>query len=1033
MLAVVLGAIRARRAQAATLFLLTALAVAAATAAPWYVISAARSVAVADVTSAPANQRVVLATARVEGSPDAAERVRAEGARLVDIHGGAGTASVRVSGRLLHERAEQASTLAFRDEMCERLTIVGACPTAPGEALISERTASRLGLSTGDRASFTVVGKVPLALTVVGTYQLRDPLGPYWAGSVLGRSSGTDTAAGAGEPVFATAETVGASDATELFAEYHVVVPVEAYLSIDGYDLAEEIDRQQDRSGAQWRVESRAPALVSRVEREQWLVNLGVSVAAVQLLLLCWFALFFAVRHSAEQRRPDIGWLKLRGGARWRVWALVFQQSVLPMVAGAVAGAAAGLGLARLLGDVDADRVGAAASLSVAAGGAAVLGALVAAVAADRGGMGAGVIDLLRHVPARRRGWRADVIDLVVVVVAVAGVYQAYVTDREPGESTGLVLVAPALVALAVALVAARAIGPLAVRVGHRALRGGRLPLALAATHLARRPGTHRVFALLAVSVALLGTAASGWSAAATAREARATHDLGADRVLSVQARSRAHLLAAVRAADPAGTQAAAVVRNSAGEAGQVVLAVDTERFARVARWQEGYRASLPDLLRSLRPEAPLPVRLDDGRLALDAEVVGPGEPVRVVVHLATASGTSLTVQSGVLGAGRKSYQMDLSGCGGECRLVAIELAAAEEAAEPLADRTVRVHALTGSAGPLEVAGASRWRGTVRSDDQGPTVAVAGGALELTMPPSAMPEGVARSGMVYVVDTPVPLPVAHTRFASPSGVPGDPRLALFGGDELPVRFSGAVSALPRAPGRGFLVDLEYADRLAAEAGLGDEAQVWLAPDAPAAITDRLREQGLVVLADDSIAAAQGRYSEQGPPFALRFQLIAGVLGVLLAALALAVAAAVERPDRAAELAALRAQGLSRRAVRTIGHGGYAVLVVAGVVVGIAAAALGGSLVEAAVPVFVDDWGVLPVPTGPQALPLLLAGLGGLLVLGATGAVAAAQLVRASGPAPATAAPRVVPARPDGGGAPGEERAPAATAAGGGRP
>ncbi|BCB82029.1 hypothetical protein GCM10022251_52820 [Phytohabitans flavus] len=997
MLAVVLGAIRARRAQAATLFLLTALAVAAATAAPWYVVSAARSVAIADVTGAPAVQRVVLATARVETRPDADAAVRAEAGRIVDIRGGSGTASVRVSGQLVYEGGGQAATVAFRDEMCAHLTLVGACPTAAGEALVSDRTASGFGLAAGDTVTFAVAGKSPVKLRVTGTYQVRDPLGPYWAASVLGRASGTDTAAGAGDPVFTTAETVASTQVAELFAEYHVVVPVEAYLGLDGYDLAAEIDRQQDQAGAQWRVESRAPALVSRVEREQWLVNLGVSIAAVQLLLLCWFALFFAVRHSAEQRRPDIGWLKLRGGARWRVWALVFQQSVLPMLAGAVAGAAAGFGLARLLGEVDPDRVGYATTLSLAAGGAAVLGALVAAVAADRGGMGAGVIDLLRHVPARRRGWRADVLDLIVVVVAVAGVYQAYVTDRDPGESTGLVLVASALVGLAVALVAARAIGPLAVRVGHRALRAGRLPLAMAATHLARRPGTHRVFALLAVSVALLGSAASGWSAAATAREERATHDVGADRVITVQALSRAHLLAAVRAADPSGTQAAAVVLNGTGEAGKVVLAVDSERFARVASWQEEYGPQLPDLLRQLRPEAPEPVYLGDGQLVLDAEVVGEGGPVGALVHLVSAGGTPLTVNFGQLAAGRRPYHMDLSGCGGACRLAAIELATPAAVGDTPADRTVRIHDLTDGGAPVAaLADASRWRGPVRGDVRGPTVAAAAGALELTTPPQVTTTGVTRTGRVYIVDSPVPLPVAHTRLAPPSGPSGDPRLSLFGGEEVPVRFAGVVTALPQVAERGYLVDLEYADRLTLDPGLGDEAQVWLAPGAPDSVVDRLREQGLATFADDSIGSALDQYGEQGPPLALRFQLLAGALGVLLAALALAVAAAVERPDRSAELSALRAQGLSLRAVRLIAYGGYAVLVLAGVVIGIAAAALGGTLVEAAVPVFVDDWAVLPVPTGPQAPALLVAALGGLVVLGATGAVAAGQLVRATG-------------------------------------
>jgi putative ABC transport system permease protein len=211
-----------------------------------------------------------------------------------------------------------------------------------------------------------------------------------------------------------------------------------------------------------------------------------------------------------------------------------------------------------------------------------------------------------------------------------------------------------------------------------------------------------------------------------------------------------------------------------------------------------------------------------------------------------------------------------------------------------------------------------------------------------------------------------------------------------------VRFTGhqGLEPVPQAPGRAYLVDLEYADRVSPEAGLNDETQVWLAEGAPASVVDGLRGQGLTVLAEDSIAAARARYDEQGPPLATRFQLLAGVIGLLLAAGVLTVAAAVERPDRAAELAALRRQGMDLRSVRLIGYGGYAALAGACVVVGVAATALAGVLLEAAVPVFVDDWGVLPVHTGPAAVPLVAAGLAALAVLGAAGAVAAAHLVRA---------------------------------------
>ncbi len=357
-------------------------------------------------------------------------------------------------------------------------------------------------------------------------------------------------------------------------------------------------------------------------------------MAAVQLLVLCWFGLFFAVRHTAEQRRPDIGLLKLRGAARWRLWYLAIAQSAVPMLFGAVAGTAAGLGVARLVAGEVPDTASAALISGIAAL-AALVGAVLAAVAADAGGMRATVTDLLRHVPSRRRGWRAEVVDLVIVLVAAAGLYQSYVTSVEPDATSGLALLAPALVVVLVALAAARLLTPLAGWLGRHALRHGRVPAALGATQLARRPGTHRVFALLVIAVALLGTAVGGWTASGDSRVERARHELGAERVLTVQARSRAQLVAAVRAADPGGRQAMAVVRGSNGPV-RVLLAVDSARFAAVADWQPAYGGPPPAALAELlHPPAPAPLsakrrRADPRRRGqAAARPAGPAEPRR--------------------------------------------------------------------------------------------------------------------------------------------------------------------------------------------------------------------------------------------------------------------------------------------------------------------------------------------------------------------------------------------------------------------
>src|ERR1700754_1253001 len=105
---VIRGALRSRRAQAATVLVLTGLAVAVAAAAPWYVRAAERSVAVADVEGAQSSELVVRVAGRVEGSTAPGGKVLS-GAEVVDdvtkqagavlqVPGAETTVSMRESG-----------------------------------------------------------------------------------------------------------------------------------------------------------------------------------------------------------------------------------------------------------------------------------------------------------------------------------------------------------------------------------------------------------------------------------------------------------------------------------------------------------------------------------------------------------------------------------------------------------------------------------------------------------------------------------------------------------------------------------------------------------------------------------------------------------------------------------------------------------------------------------------------------------------------------------------------------------------------
>src|SRR5262245_10301469 len=131
MLGLVIGALIARRAQAVWLAVLATIAVAASSAAPWYHAAALASVTDADVTSAPAAQRTVLATRRVpvqDGTASPLPEAKRAAARLLDIPGSTVVTGAQFLGTLSHGTRNVGGLLAYRDELCAHLHIDGACP-----------------------------------------------------------------------------------------------------------------------------------------------------------------------------------------------------------------------------------------------------------------------------------------------------------------------------------------------------------------------------------------------------------------------------------------------------------------------------------------------------------------------------------------------------------------------------------------------------------------------------------------------------------------------------------------------------------------------------------------------------------------------------------------------------------------------------------------------------------------------------------------------------------------------------------------
>ncbi len=605
--------------------------------------------------------------------------------------------------------------------------------------------------------------------------------------------------------------------------------------------------------------------------------------------------------------------------------------------------------------------------------------------------LGESVADLGRGVVGHRRTWRSSLFDGVVVAVAVASAYQV---KAGSGPATGAAagrgveLAAPVLLTLAVGVLAARLVPVLAAGVGRAALRAGRLSLGLGALHLARRPDSTRVLGLVTVVVAVLCGTALTWSQSDRARYERAVFEVGDQHVLTVDARNPATLLTAVRQVDPDGRYAMAVVQTGTDTP---VLAVDASRLGAVMPRLDAFGVDDWNVVAgALRPQTPSVASVGPGPLTVDVTWSSPSSspPVSLVATVEDNDAAPATVAFGPLRAGRHTYPVAQLPCASACRLVSLTLSTTE--GTPAVDSTATVHGLTGLNDAGLLRDRTRWRADVVSGAQIPRITAGSDGLVLTLTAATMPDVSKLGAGVFVLDAPTPLPVL-VGGDLPLNLAADPRARLTDGTPLPLSVAGRANMLPRT-GKGLVVDLEYADRLARTESTG-VMQVWLSANAPDDAVARLTAAGLRLVLDESVPDRMGVLAAQGPPAAQRFLLLVASVGVLLALISFSVMAAVERRPRGAELAAMRRQGLPQAVVRRVAVGGYGVLIGAAVVTGAIAAAALSVFFPPALPVFGDGWQVLAAPGSPSYLLPAAAGLV-LVILGSLAAAAASSLIGA---------------------------------------
>ena len=1002
MISLVLAMMWSRRGQALTLALLALVGVASAVAAPAYVQAADRAVAAGQVETALPGERS-LQISKIEdaraGESDSLGFTNV-GPALVAFPGFVNVFAAEYPALGIEPDTRLRSRFVYRQDVCAHLSMVaGRCLVGEGEVVIGEQTARRRSLAPGDPleltyAEFSTDPRTPVfepkglpkRLTVVGTYRVPDPAGVYWGSHGY---FAADPGPRAGEPVFTEFATLSSMDHGQTVLSIDSSAGPGA-LDVDklaGVQSALDGLRETTiKIGAPILTTTAIPELLARIEAGRAAARIIVPVIAVPLVLLSCFVIFLAVGYGTEGRRPELAVVALRGARWWERWWLATGESLVAIVLGALLGCLAGQLLVNAIAAARFPDVGVApAWSSLRFAPPAALAAVLAALLAQRRQLLSPVAALLRRLPVTGR--RPPVLDLTVALLAVITGVQLQLS----GDPTGAGLFAPALIVFALALVAGRALLPVVTRFAVRALRRGRLGVALAGLQLSRRTGARSLFAMLVAAVAVAGYATCAADVGARDRTVQSTLGTGADRVLTVDPVTSQQLLNAVRTADRDGAWAMAVARTPGSGVDEAPgLSVDSTRLAAVANWAGGPDAGA--VAQQLRPEAPAPMVVPgrDLTVELTSEGIEGGPPLRLAVTVTSVTGLgSATVSLGELQPGPYSYGQRVPVCRGGCRVDGIRVSVIGGTngirCRLTLTRLGSINPVADALPAAALADPARWR----VDSFGRTSGTPGGLRIDLDAPGGLPDG----AWIQPIDTPVPLPVAGAGRAAAGTITG------LDGRPVPVTRVADLPAVPRLGLRGTVSDLEYLDRFATGSALTVQPEVWLTDRAPADVLDRLAAQGLVIVGDVRSSAVQSQLDHQGPALALWFYVLAGVLATALAAGALILAAAVDRARRVQDLSALRAQGLDRRAAAQATLWTYPILAVIAVVAGLGIALAGWALTGWSLPLAGLDPDPLPFADQPRPRVLAAAGLAMLVVLAGVALLTGRDLrrrVRAAG-------------------------------------
>jgi hypothetical protein len=902
----------------------------------------------------------------------------------------AGTASAGPG--LMHTR------MVWRQNACDLVRLdAGRCPTAPGEAMVSARSAA---LPYGWKPGATLVVSSDLdhstvRVRVVGVYTPVSTTAPRWSGQVYFQIGADSQGVPITDTVFVSRASFG-----RLPHEAGVQEAVDLPLDVDSVHLADipalrAQVRALQRTGRDdgFAVDTSTPAVLDDAERVQQRIDAATALVVLQLCVLGWLVLHRVLVDAVDARSADIALAKLRGFGRWRLLRFGLGEPVVLLLLAVPVGAALALVAGTLLSrtvllpgtPVVFPWPSYLALAAAAAGGAAAI------VQSAWSALRRPVLEQWRRTRAGGGGSRAGLVaDAAVAVLAAA----AFVVLRLAGPEAGaLTLLGPGLLVCAAGFAGARLL-PVVLRPAVPATAASRrIAVFLAVRQVVRRPAGLRLVALLTVAVGLAVFGVGGEVTAAENRATRAAAEVGATRVDRLQFTPGEEVVAQVARADPDGRWAAAAATwlpFGGTDVTGSVLAVDAQRLAAVGAAAPGIPRSSTLAALTTRGAAPTTVvrgREIGVRIRVTDRAGGP--PPRVVFALRGPDGAEVDAPSSTLRSGTSVYRASVP-CAEGCELIGLTWSG-DVLAEGAVAGTLLIDRLTvdGAEVPTGFTSATRWRSALEQGDATDRVRPTGqGLLDRFHLGPGGTGGVVHGDLV----DPVPAVVGGTGARSDRNGTGLSVVAAEGSSARLV-VVGAAAALPGVLDQGVVVDLRSFQ--AALPGFAVDAQwaVWLGPHAPADAAARLRHAGLVIDGTRTLAVRKAELARQGPALALLLLAVCAVAGALLAmgGTAVSIAAAVRR--RSYEAAALSTVGVRRAQIYRAAILEQLLLLGTAVVVGVPAGLLALLLALPAVPQFADDTPV-PLAALPPATPIVLCAAVLVVLVGATVLVSASRVVRA---------------------------------------